>query len=371
MSISLLDLKAGYIKEDYDIVFQKINKYVESFSLQQLISASESNYLDFKKENYKTYKKARLEELKKDGKYLDIIFHLVVRKIKPISRKIIKAKGWNASERYLNGKPFFYQFELFSLNNSLDSEQTGKTYLGITDLKENFEKYEALYARLGDEKSKIVFNAILMARLSKDPMYYFGINDQPSDKAYFDRGLVHCDENEVFVDCGGYIGDTVMEYMMIMGQKYKRIYVYEPSPANYEKAKYNLAGYMNIVVRKMGVSNQSGTVSFSDGSNEAATVSDDGRSSIELTTLDEDIIEKVTFIKMDIEGQELQALHGAEFHIQNDKPKLSICLYHKFDDLWKIPEYVYKVNKDYKLYLRHYQNCYTENYFVCDIMIID
>ena len=49
-----------------------------------------------------------------------------------------------------------------------------------------------------------------------------------------------------------------------------------------------------------------------------------------------------------------QEKHGAEKTIVNHKPKLAICVYHKAEDIWKIPEYLMQLRPDYDFYLRHY-----------------
>ena len=57
---------------------------------------------------------------------------------------------------------------------------------------------------------------------------------------------------------------------------------------------------------------------------------------------------------MDIEGFEIKALTGASNLITKNKPKLAICIYHKFEDLWEIPFYIKRLNAEYKIYIRHH-----------------
>ncbi len=66
------------------------------------------------------------------------------------------------------------------------------------------------------------------------------------------------------------------------------------------------------------------------------------------------IKEKITFVKMDIEGAELQALEGMENMIKQDIPKLAICLYHRPQDMWEIPLYLYQIMPNYQFLIRHH-----------------
>ena len=81
---------------------------------------------------------------------------------------------------------------------------------------------------------------------------------------------------------------------------------------------------------------------------------DENADKVECVTIDEDIKEPVTFIKMDIEGSEYKALQGAQNHIKNETPKLAISIYHGYDDLWRLPLFIEKINPNYDFYLRHY-----------------
>lgn len=62
----------------------------------------------------------------------------------------------------------------------------------------------------------------------------------------------------------------------------------------------------------------------------------------------------ITFIKMDIEGSERQALLGSRKTIERCKPKLAISIYHKSEDIWELPDLILQMNRDYTFYLRHY-----------------
>lgn len=70
--------------------------------------------------------------------------------------------------------------------------------------------------------------------------------------------------------------------------------------------------------------------------------------------------EDVSFIKMDIEGAEMDALHGAAELIKSKKPKLAICIYHKLEDLWEIPLYIRSLVVGYDFYVRQHTPLYLE-----------
>ena len=63
---------------------------------------------------------------------------------------------------------------------------------------------------------------------------------------------------------------------------------------------------------------------------------------------------KIDFIKMDVEGFELNALRGAARTMEKHRPKLAISLYHKPQDFFEIPIYLKDVFPFYRLYLEHY-----------------
>ena len=171
---------------------------------------------------------------------------------------------------------------------------------------------------------------------------------------------MHPNENEIFLDVGGYDGMTSV-YFSQWASKYKKIYIFEPDENNIEKCYYNIEKYnIRCELIGRGVWSEDTILKFEANSNESSQISNNGEYIIPVTTIDKACAGKgVSFIKMDIEGAEEQALIGAKQTIINNRPKLAICVYHKLDDIWKIPNIILKYNSSYKLFLRHYT--YSEN----------
>jgi hypothetical protein len=113
----------------------------------------------------------------------------------------------------------------------------------------------------------------------------------------------------------------------------------------------------NINLIQAGVGSQTGILAFSSDLKEASRIDEDGDIKVNVIALDEELAGKrITFLKMDIEGSELAALKGAANIISSQKPKLVICLYHRYEDIWQIPAYIWSLYSDYTFYIRHYSN---------------
>ena len=231
------------------------------------------------------------------------------------------------------------------------------------DFSSNENKYKWVFSLLADEVSQNIFNQVMSYRLTAQANYMEGMQVRLSDQ-YFEPFYGTLNE-KVFVDCGGFDGDT-SEQLAIRYPNYKKIWMFEPSSINILKAKQRLANYKNIDYIELGVSDQAGTLYFNDAAGSASAVSDSGNSKIQVAKLDEFINERVDFIKMDLEGWERNALIGAKRLIFEHSPVLAIAVYHTISDFWKIPEYILSINPNYKIYLRHYTQGWSETvmYFV-------
>lgn len=175
---------------------------------------------------------------------------------------------------------------------------------------------------------------------------------------YFD--LFASDGNEAFVDCGCYDASTTFHFAGWCGSRgYDKIWCFEPDRDSFQKCTELCRGLGNCTVYPYGISDRAGTVSFQSGRKEESKIvrSEDGTAAdnIETVVLDDFLHgERVTFIKMDIEGAELDALKGASQIIKEQKPKLAISIYHRPEDIIEIPKLLIGLRPDYRFYIRHY-----------------
>ena len=122
----------------------------------------------------------------------------------------------------------------------------------------------------------------------------------------------------------------------------------------------------NVFVYQHGLYDFDGQVSFEFGAGSQSKVmtmaSASVESSVPVRRLDNMVLpdRHISLLKMDIEGSELKALHGAEGLIRENRPKLAICIYHKIEDLWELPLYIKELNPDYKIYLRNHTDSLDE-----------
>lgn len=276
---------------------------------------------------------------------------------------------------YLNLSPELHQsledyFQKFDYWGSLDKEKHDFDHIRkrASVLFHHLDDFVQLYERLNDYRSKKLLFAILNNWYQFD-FVTLGGSLEKNYSPYFDLDLVPAAQGEVLVDLGAYTGDTILDYLNVYGiNSYKKIYGYEITPETFQTLQKNLRFYPNIVLKNNAITDQKQTVFIDPSTVDASanTVCEYGTTKIESVTLDEDIKEPITMLKMDIEGSEQQAIIGAINHIKQDTPKLFLSVYHSFEDLWKIPRMIDEIKPGYQFYLRTYGN----NIFATEVTLI-
>src|SRR6266542_785412 len=199
-----------------------------------------------------------------------------------------------------------------------------------------------------DQPGKMEFDRQLNFRTSGDPCSLAAPVEGPQ---YFPSDVISLRAAEVFVDCGAYTGDTIQDFLAVSKGRYQRIIALEPDERNLRAlldsigdARIRTLPYAAGAKREVLLMSSSGA---------SSAVCAQGDIEVQCATLDELLDDEApTFIKMDIEGSEIDALRGGAATIRRCSPKLAVSVYHRPDDLWKIPLLLKELLPNSKLTLR-------------------
>lgn len=218
---------------------------------------------------------------------------------------------------------------------------------------EHQKEVDAIALLLADDLSKKVYYDAIRYRKTHNP------KDAPKyskHDQYFVQDIIPLTKAEVFVDCGAFDGDTMKAFIKAVNGQYHSIVCFEPVE-EYHKRLEKRGKNKKVSAIRAGVYKTSTTLQFNaeGGKGSAITSASEHTISIPVRAID-DVSEchDATFIKMDVEGSELDALQGARKTILRNKPKLAICIYHKHRDFIEIPKWIHNLVPEYSLYVRHH-----------------
>jgi FkbM family methyltransferase len=227
----------------------------------------------------------------------------------------------------------------------------------------NFKKYESIFNKLEDDESKSIFEDLINFRLTGNlksvEWYSLRVRDQ-----YFEDFLripPKCN----FLVAGGYDGDTTQMFCNKYID-YNKVFIFEPDIYNINRAKERLISNKNINFINKALSDKLGKINFRATGNIKSHIDFSAESTVDVTTIDVEVKDKLHFIKTDLEGYDLLALYGAKNHIKENKPSLAIAVYHQIPHIHQIYEFVLNLNPFYRVRLRHYTEGSSETimYFI-------
>ncbi len=226
------------------------------------------------------------------------------------------------------------------------------------DYTVNPEDIQKPLTYLSDSESKSIYLSNVSAHLERDYS-----KAKQSDGVQYFADISDNNRFSSFVDCGAYIGDTFLDAHRI-DIAIKNYYAFEPIKENFERLEETLSQFDSVesLLFNAGVSSSSGIAYFKQDS-AMGSLDASGDIPISIIKLD-DLIDifpvAPNFIKMDIEGQELNALIGAEELIKKFRPNLAICVYHFINHFWDIPNFLHSLNLGYSFYMRTYSGACME-----------
>lgn len=240
----------------------------------------------------------------------------------------------------------------------------------------HLEQIKKVYEKLADQESKTYYINFLMACMTRNPFFYKD-NPRSIDSYYYDSEIakIGLHGGEVILDCGAFNGDTARIFRRITNNNCE-IYCFEPVLENFnelaewiekEKVKGVHAVHVGIGKEKYKdkvYSTEAKTTKGAVGINRFNSICPI-INEIQVDSLDNMLGDKrVDYIKMDIEGAEMDALRGGIRVIKRNHPQMLISAYHKIADMWEVPEIVLGIHPDYHMFLGHQPHAPYEPEFI-------
>jgi FkbM family methyltransferase len=222
--------------------------------------------------------------------------------------------------------------------------------------------HDRIRARLTDTESRAYFDRVTAFYRTLDSRYLAAQPKRIGQYGYDAPGANPADGSAI-IDCGAFTGDTFPDFLTATGGKC-RIYALEAFPPNFQRLADRIAqdGLQDIAVpmavaaaREKGTIHMSGDEAIADGCARIGTAG--GREySVPCDTLDSLFFEKgiaIDYLKMDIEGAEMDALAGGRKTLRKNRPVVAVAAYHKPEHLVEIADFLLETLGPCQLYAAH------------------
>ena len=312
-----------------DMIVKKLSD--NGITIQAVVFDEESPVMTHSTRLLRDFKPVSIEEI--DKKLAG--YHVIPGFVKGYSRMTAIA------EKFKNAHSVSYLSELF------DMELISSAFI-----QKNIDFLRDMYDDLLDQRSKDSFVAYLLSKSRQDMKYLPPVFEK---QQYFPPGILPMTGHESYFDCGAFTGDTIADFLKATGGRYRRIWAAEPDRSNYKQLLQYIEDEQlsDIEVVNKGIYGYAGRLPFQEEGSMLSMITSQSKRYIEVDTIDRIAAgNPVTYIKLDVEGAELQALQGAEQTIRTCKPVLGISIYHKERDLIDIPLYIKKIAPEYRFYFR-------------------
>lgn len=226
----------------------------------------------------------------------------------------------------------------------------------------NVDRFERVRRLFCDDKSVLLFDQIVNFRLLQDPSILIGLVDTQPDQ-YFESFLNRF-AGAVFYDIGCFDGQNTMDFLDWNGYESSVIF-FEPDKINFNLCKNKFLSMNNVHGLNVALGDEDGYINMIGENDTASGVKlHSTENSVRLVRLDDLVSSELpppSFIKIDIEGAEIDALRGMIDTISKFKPDLAICVYHDPCHFIEVPELILSLVPEYKVRFRHYTESIYES----------
>ncbi len=211
------------------------------------------------------------------------------------------------------------------------------------------------YALMADDQSRLVFAHTVQFKLSgRLPL----LDEMTTlkDEAY--QNILRLSPQEHYVDLGAYDGDTIAEFLTHTGGRYSSICALEPDGKNFRKLSAYAASLPQdgrVQLYNAAAWDRCTTLSFDGRAGRNSSLQPDGKHHVAAYAVDALLQgNAATYLKMDVEGAEYEALCGCKQTIAQHRPSLAVSCYHRSQDLFRLPLLIASLYPGCRIYLRHH-----------------
>ncbi len=176
-------------------------------------------------------------------------------------------------------------------------------------------------------------------------------------------------DDESFVDIGAHTGSVTLRFIDTVHSRFRAIWAVEPDSENLRGLRTAISSLPAPVRDRIRlipavVGSERGERTFFEGLGYASQCSALGQSSLPMETID-DLGLSPSFMKLHLEGAELDALKGCRDTILRHRPIVVTTSYHNHQGLWELPRWLMGELPHYVFYMRMHGWCGTGAVVYC------
>lgn len=300
----------------------------------------------------------KLSTIKNKNKFL-IIISIGNKVASEIIKEELRKKNFNS----VVWAPEIFEYNIHHYGDKFDTNPR----LIYKSKKEIYSAFNLLQ----DIKSKEIFLSLLEIYVTHKPK---SVKNDPIKNQYFDLKIFNKQDYLYYVNCGAYTGDSIKNLLLAVG-KIDTLICIEPDRENFKilnvYCKKNISKIAkNIHLYPLALAEKNSQVTFSSSLGLCSEIDTQNKSKdlIQTAKLDDLLIHNhSSFLSMDLEGYEKNAISGMKKIIKDGKTNLAISIYHRIPDLWQILLNIHSLNKKYIFFVRNYTGFTYETVLYCKL----
>ncbi len=238
-----------------------------------------------------------------------------------------------------------------------DANPLANGWVAGDEIRRSLDQTESVISMWADDLSRASYLQFLAWHMCRQEWRFEG-QQVDNHNRFFIPEVTDClAQSERFLDIGAHWGNVTTQFHEIAPKPIAAVHAIEPDLLNNaklaERLPASLEGVERVTHSNVVVASQHGEVRFHDGLGFYSQIAASGKSRRAATTIDA-IDFSPSFIKLHIEGGELEALQGAQATLRDHRPIVAMTIYHDEQGILAAPAWIREELENYRFYLRNH-----------------